>query len=86
MFGSCVGIPVDIERSGDEPPLGVDVAGVPVALLVNDSPFQLLLLLLLLLPWLLKLVLPPLMSTLDDTREGPLDRCDGGIDIGGASL
>jgi hypothetical protein len=74
---------VGIDRSGDAPPLGVDEDGVAVALLVNDNPFQVLLLLLL-LP--LRLLLEPLMSMLDDTREGPRDRCEGGIDIGGASL
>jgi hypothetical protein len=88
-FGSCVDIlVVGMDRSGDAPPLGVDEDGVAVALLAKEKLFQvlLLLLLLLLLPWPLRLLLEPCMSMLDETREGPLDRCDGGIDIGGASL
>lgn len=86
MFASCVDIPVDMDRSGDAPPLGVHVDGVAVALLVNDNPFQLLWLLLLLLLWLLWALLLPLISLLGDVRKGPRVRCDGGIDIGGASL
>lgn len=58
--------------------------GVAVALLENGKPFQPLLLLLLL--WLLWPLLLPLMSVLDDVRRGPRVLCDGGIDIGGASL